>query len=63
MGSGAVLALLTACVLWVSLPYERFLRVSAAERFLFWEGVVWLIALVLGFLMLAATLARSRFAA
>lgn len=55
-GSSALLAALTAGLLWTSLPYLRFERYTPAERFALWEGFVWLIALVLGFLGLAAVL-------
>ncbi len=46
----------TAWLAWAYLPYERLERFSPGERFLAWEGVVWLIALVLGFLGLACVL-------
>lgn len=55
-GSGALLAALTAQLLWTGLPYVRFARYTPAERFALWEGFVWLIALVAGFLGLAAVL-------
>lgn len=56
LGSSAVLAALTAQLLWSSLPYVRFAGYTPADRFALWEGFVWLIALVVGFLGLAAVL-------
>ena len=56
VGGTALLAAATAWVLWTSLPYEQLERYTAGERFMLWEGVVWLLALVLGFLGLSCVL-------
>lgn len=56
LGSGVLSAIGTAWLARVFLPYERLERFSPEEQFLAWEGVVWMIALVLGFFGVAAVL-------
>jgi hypothetical protein len=41
---------------WMYLPYEQLERFSPQERFLAWEGVVWLLALGLGLLGISCVL-------
>jgi hypothetical protein len=47
LGGGAVAALALAAGLRAYLPYDAFARGTPGERFLFWEGVVWMIGLLL----------------
>ena len=56
LGISALTAAGTAALAWLYLPYERLERYTAQEQFLAWEGVVWMLALVLGFLGLACVL-------
>jgi hypothetical protein len=48
-GSSALAAVALAEGLQELLPYESFDRSTAAERFLFWEGVAWMTGLALVF--------------
>ena len=56
LGISALTAAGTAGLAWLYLPYERLERYTPQEQFLAWEGVVWMLALVLGFLGLASVL-------
>jgi hypothetical protein len=56
VGGAAGLAIVTGWVLWIALPYEQLRRYTPDVRFLLWEGVAWLLALVLGFLGLSCVL-------
>jgi hypothetical protein len=49
-------AMAFAALAWAFLPYERLERFTPEARFLAWEGVVWLFALLLGFLGLTCVL-------
>jgi len=50
VGTSALAALMTSALAWTSLPYEQLERFTASERFLLWEGVIWMLALALGML-------------
>jgi hypothetical protein len=54
LGSCALAAVGTAWAVWSLFPYERLALFSAEQRFLAWEGIIWLIALALGLLGLAS---------
>ena len=54
--SCAASAMGTAWLAWTILPYEQLRRFSPEERFLAWEGVVWLLALSAGLLGLSCVL-------
>ena len=56
LGICASTAIAAAWLAWMYLPYERLERFSPEERFLAWEGVVWLMALVLGLLGVSCVL-------
>jgi hypothetical protein len=56
VASAALVATGIASLAWRYLPYTRLERFSADERFLLWEGVVWLFALLFTFLGLASIL-------
>ncbi len=56
LGFCAASAMATAALAWAFLPYEAMGRFSPEVRFLAWEGVVWLIAMVLGFLGITCVL-------
>lgn len=54
-GSGALAALAVFLGLRELLPYESFGKRTAEERFLFWEGVLWMLGLAMVFLGGAGT--------
>jgi len=43
--AGLAVALLIAYAAWNHLPYETVARHTPEERFFFWEGVMWMLAL------------------
>jgi hypothetical protein len=52
--AGLVVAGLVAYAAWHHLPYETLDRHEPDERFFFWEGVMWMLALAFTFFGLAA---------
>jgi hypothetical protein len=57
--AGGSVAAAIAYLAWHHLPYEAMARHTPEERFFFWEGVMWLLALALGFFGLAAMAGTS----
>jgi hypothetical protein len=56
---GTLAAVTIAYLAWHNLPYEAMGRYTPEERFLFWEGSMWLLALAFAFFGLAAMAGTS----
>lgn len=49
LSSAAGFAAATSYLAWIGIPYQKLERYTPEQEFLVWEGVVWLIALLLMF--------------
>lgn len=50
LSSAAGFAAATSYLAWIGIPYQKLERYTREQEFIVWEGVVWLIALLLIFL-------------